>query len=175
MNVKVLLFCSHIYLAGFLITLSPNGPFALNSFFRPKTISKVAIMKTNSATGPLLFFFLLLSFSSPFLFLLSFSFVTIRLVFKNSARYRLVGKLKDTFLMCTQGEYLEHSSLINLANHSLLPAWIIFIAASAPVSERSVKLRKLSDSQVPQGWGLLCQLLQRSRCRKCWGERSSRF
>ena len=63
--------------------------------------------------------------------------------------FRFVGKLKDTFLVYTQGEYLEHSSLINLANRSLPPARIIFIAASAPMSERSVKLRKLSDSQVP--------------------------
>ena len=36
------------------------------------------------------------------------------------------------------------------------------VAASAPVAERSVKLKGLSDSQVPQGSGLLCQLLQRS-------------
>ena len=50
------------------------------------------------------------------------------------------------------------------------------VAASTPVSERSVKLRKTKRlTQVPQGWGLLCQLLQRSRCRTCWGERSSRF
>ena len=33
-----------------LITLSPNGPFVSNSFFRPKTISKEAIIKTKSAT-----------------------------------------------------------------------------------------------------------------------------
>ena len=32
------------YLAGFLITLSPNRAFASNSFFRPKTIFKVAII-----------------------------------------------------------------------------------------------------------------------------------
>ena len=37
------------------------------------------------------------------------------------------------------------------------------VAASAPVAERSVKLKRLNDSQVPQGLGLLCQLLQRSR------------
>ena len=55
----------YICLAGFLITLSPNGSFVSNSFFRPKTISKVAIIKTKSAT--IAFFFL---------FLLSFSFVT---------------------------------------------------------------------------------------------------
>ena len=40
-------------------------------FFRPKTISKVAIIKTKSAT--IAFFF----FSSLILFLLSFSFVTV--------------------------------------------------------------------------------------------------
>ena len=34
------------------------------------------------------------------------------------------------------------------------------VAASAPVAERSVKLRKTNDSQFPQGWDLLCQLLQ---------------
>ena len=38
------------YRAGFLITLLPNRPFASNSFFRPKTIFKVAIMKTMRAT-----------------------------------------------------------------------------------------------------------------------------
>ena len=96
---------------GFLITLSPNGPFASDRFFRPKTISEVAILKTNSAT--IAFFLLLLSSSSLFLFLflLSSSFVTMilellglkkpafwrlftqmtanffRLVFKKSARY----------------------------------------------------------------------------------------
>ena len=62
----------YIYLAGFLKTSSPNGPFASNSFFRPKTISKVAIIKTKSAT--IAFFssppFLLLALPlSPFLFL----------------------------------------------------------------------------------------------------------
>ena len=59
-------------LAGFLKTLSPDGSFASNSFFGPKTISKVAIIKTKSAT--IAFFssppFLLLALSfSPFLFL----------------------------------------------------------------------------------------------------------
>ena len=61
-----------LHLAGFFITLSPNGPFASNSVFRPKTISRVAIIKTKSAT--IAFFsshpFLLLALSfSPFLFL----------------------------------------------------------------------------------------------------------
>ena len=52
--------------------LLQNGPFAFNSFFRPKTIAKVAILKTKSAI--IAFFssppFLLLALSfSPFLFL----------------------------------------------------------------------------------------------------------
>ena len=38
-----------IYLAGFLKRLPPNGPFASNSIFRLKSISKVAIIKTKSA------------------------------------------------------------------------------------------------------------------------------
>ena len=58
----------YICLAGFLITLSPNGLFVSNSFFRPKTISKVAIIKTKSAT--IAFFF---SFS-PFFFLRYYDF-----------------------------------------------------------------------------------------------------
>ena len=36
------------------------------------------------------------------------------------------------------------------------------VGASAPVAERSVKLKRLNDSQVLQGSGLFCQLLQRS-------------
>ena len=57
----------HIYLAGFSITLSPNGQDFLRAtevFFQ--SISKVAIVKTKNAT-----------FSSLFLFLLSFSFLTV--------------------------------------------------------------------------------------------------
>ena len=49
--------------------LSPNEPFASNSFFRPKTISKVAIIKLR--VQPLLFSLLFLFFSS---LTLSFSF-----------------------------------------------------------------------------------------------------
>ena len=65
------------YLAGFLITLSPNRPFASNSFFRPKTIFKVAII--NLRVQPLLVFsfspFLLLVLSiSPFLFFRYYDF-----------------------------------------------------------------------------------------------------
>ena len=57
----------YVYLAGFLITLSPSGPFVSTSFFRPKPISKATIVKTESAT---IAFFLLLALSfSPFLFL----------------------------------------------------------------------------------------------------------
>ena len=57
-----------------MITLSSNGPFASNSFFRPKTIFKVAIIKTESATNAF--------FSSPPFLLLAlsffrFSFVTV--------------------------------------------------------------------------------------------------
>ena len=74
----------NIYLAGFLITLSPNGPFVWNSFFRPKTILKVGIIKTKSATMACFssppFLLLALSFS-PFLFLNSLLFV--RLFLKN--------------------------------------------------------------------------------------------
>ena len=55
--------------------LSPNEPFASNSFFRPKTISKVAIIKPR--VQRLLFFFS----SPPFLLLalsfIPFSFVTV--------------------------------------------------------------------------------------------------
>ena len=105
--------CLIIHLAGFLITLSPNGPFVSNNFFRPKTISKVATILTKSATIAF-FLLLLLSFSSLFLFLLFFFFVTmilellglkkpafwrfftqmtanfVRLVFKKSARHILI-------------------------------------------------------------------------------------
>ena len=52
-----------VYISSrFLKTLSPDGPFASDSFFRPKTISKVAIIKTKSAT--ITFSLLLLSFSA---------------------------------------------------------------------------------------------------------------
>ena len=54
------------HLAEFLITLSPNRPFASNSFFRPKTIPKVAILKTKSA--------IIAFFSSPPFLLLALSF-----------------------------------------------------------------------------------------------------
>ena len=64
-----------IYLAAVLKTLPPNGPFASNSFFRPKTILKVAIIKIQSATTA---FF---SSSSFFLVALSFSFVSIVITF----------------------------------------------------------------------------------------------
>ena len=57
---------------GFLTTLSSNGPFAPNSFFRRKTISKVAIIKLRVQL--LFFFFLLFSFPSPRSFFFSFPF-----------------------------------------------------------------------------------------------------
>lgn len=59
-----------LHLAGFLKTVSPNGPVSSNCVSRPKIISKVAMMKTTSAA--MLFPLLLLSLSSLFLFLLSF-------------------------------------------------------------------------------------------------------
>ena len=73
-------FYSYLYLAGFLKTFSPNGPFVSNSFFFGQKLSlfnrKVAIIKTKSAN--IAFFSLLpISFSSLFLFILSFSFVTV--------------------------------------------------------------------------------------------------
>ena len=59
------------------MTLSPNGPFASVSFVRPRTIAKVAIIKTKIAT--IAFFlsppFLLLALSfPPFLFLCYYDF-----------------------------------------------------------------------------------------------------
>ena len=53
----------YIYLAGFLITLSPNRPLAFNSFF--------FIIKTKSAT---IAFFFFSSFPSPSSFFSSFPF-----------------------------------------------------------------------------------------------------
>ena len=57
-----------LYLAGFFKTLSPNGPFAPNSifFYRPKAISKLAIIKAKSAT--------IAFFSSPPFLLLALAF-----------------------------------------------------------------------------------------------------
>ena len=93
------------YLARFWDNVTAKRVFCQKSIFRPK-ISIVAITKTKSATAA--FSLLLLSFSSLFVFLLSFSFITailelflapfdaffnemtakmVRLVFKNSARY----------------------------------------------------------------------------------------
>ena len=93
------------YLARFWDHVTAKRVFCQNSIFRPK-ISIVAIIKTKSATAA--FSLLLLSFSSLFVFLLSFSFIIailelflapfdaffnemtakmVRLVFKNSARY----------------------------------------------------------------------------------------
>ena len=132
----------YIYLAGFLITLSPNRPFASNTFFRPKIISKVAITKTKSATAffsspP--FLLLALSFGSfPFPSLLwfwSFSglkkrafwrFFTqmtanfVRLVVKKSARYIYIYTCLHSHVIYSKifqsGEYREvmvKNSLLN--------------------------------------------------------------
>ena len=61
----------NIYLAGFLETLSANGPFPSNSFFSVKNYLQIATIKTaKTATivsSLLLFPLLILSFS-PFLF-----------------------------------------------------------------------------------------------------------
>ena len=110
-----------IYLARFLKTLSPNGSFASNSFFRPKTISKVAIIKTKSTT--IAFFssppFLLLAlYFSPFLFLRYCDFEAsraqqtclltqmtanfVRLVFKKWARYITFLISETTTQSCPQ-------------------------------------------------------------------------
>ena len=104
------------YLAKFWDNVTAKRIFCQNSIFRPK-ISIVAIIKTKSATAA--FSLLLLSFSSLFVFLLSFSFITailelfltpfdaffnemtakmVRLVFKNSARYTQYEKWNFTSL-----------------------------------------------------------------------------
>ena len=67
--------------------LSPNGPFASNSFFRPKTLSKVAIIKTKSAT--MVFFF-----SCPPFLLLALSFFPFSFV---SVILELLGLKKHAF------------------------------------------------------------------------------
>ena len=77
-----------------LKTLSPNGPFASNTFFRPKTISKVPIIRMQ----PLLFSLLL---ALSFLFLLSFSFVTVifeLLWLKKPGFWRLFTQMTANFL-----------------------------------------------------------------------------
>ena len=74
----------------------PKWTFCVQTFFRPKTISKVAIIKTTIA-----FFLLLLSFSSLFLFLLSFSFVTVILELlgpKKPAFWRLFTQMTANFV-----------------------------------------------------------------------------
>ena len=85
--------------AGFLTILSPNGPFASNRFFSAK---KVAIIKLRKQ---LLLFSssssLLLSFSSLFLFLLSFSFVAVDLELpglKKPAFRRLFTQITANFV-----------------------------------------------------------------------------
>ena len=69
----LILSCLPYMLAGFLKTLSPSGPFTSDSVFWPKPNSKVAIIKTKSATIAFFFrslpFLLLAPAFSPFLFL----------------------------------------------------------------------------------------------------------
>ena len=64
-------------LAGFLIALLQNGPFAPNSFFWSKTIAKVRSYYKNKECNHCVFLFSSFLFSSLFLFLLSFSFFTV--------------------------------------------------------------------------------------------------
>ena len=68
---------TYIHLAGFFQTLSPNEPFASNSFFRPEISLQSSHPEKTTRVQPLLFSLLHLSFSSLFVFLLSFSFVTV--------------------------------------------------------------------------------------------------
>ena len=111
----------YTYLAGFLKTLSPNGSFASNSLFRPKTISKVVIIKTKSATIAFFSsppFVLLALYFSPFLFLRYCDFEAsraqqtclltqmtanfVRLVFKKWARYIIFLISETTTQSCPQ-------------------------------------------------------------------------
>ena len=71
---------SCFFLVGFLKTLSPKRPFCVQQSFSARNKIKVAITKT-IIVQPLLFSLLLLSFSPLFLFLISFSFVTVILEF----------------------------------------------------------------------------------------------
>ena len=70
--------CVIIYLAGFFITLPPNRPSVRPTvfFFRPKAVSKVAMIK-KLRVQPWPFSLLLLSSSSLSLLLLPFSFVSV--------------------------------------------------------------------------------------------------
>ena len=74
----LILSCLPYMLAGFLKTLSPSGPFTSDSVFWPKPNSKVAIIKTKSATIAFFFrslpFLLLAPAFSPFLFLRYYDF-----------------------------------------------------------------------------------------------------
>ena len=65
-----MLLISQDLLAGFLIALLQNGPFASNSFFWPKSIAKVAIIKKECNNCVFLFS----SFCSPRSFFFSFPF-----------------------------------------------------------------------------------------------------
>ena len=65
----------------------------------------------------------------------------------------------------------KNTNGLSIKNHYLNSSFclLVFSVCSGVSSgsgetklERSVKLKRLNDSQVPQGSGLLCQLLQRS-------------
>ena len=62
-----------IYLAGFLITLSPNGPFASNSFFSTKNYLQSSRYHVKTESAAIFFFFS--SFPSPRSFFFSFLFL----------------------------------------------------------------------------------------------------
>ena len=106
---------SCIYLAGFLKTLSSNGPFPSNSFFRPKTISRVAHCR-NWRVQPSLFFLLLLSWSfvalsfSPFLFLRYCDFGAV-LRLKKPAFWRFFSQTTANFV----------------TNRLVFQKWVIYI------------------------------------------------
>ena len=99
-----------LHLARFFITLSPNGPFGSNTFFRPNTISRVAIIKTTSPK--IVFCLLLLSFSSLFLFLLSFSFETMILKLlrlKKPAFWLLLTQMTANFPRLVFKKFVRHT------------------------------------------------------------------
>ena len=108
------------YLARFWDNVTAKRVFCQNSIFRPK-ISIVAIIKTKSATAA--FSLLFLSFSSLFVFLLSFSFIT--------AILELFWRLLKPFSMKWLQKWLGWFSKIRLDIHSTkcenLPVFIWFL------------------------------------------------
>ena len=120
----------NIILAGFLITVSPYRPFASNSFFfRPKAISKVAIIKTKSATFAFLFL-LLLSFSSLFLFLLSFFFVTMildLLGLKKPVFWRFFTQMTANFVMLVFKKSARIKKAYNIWKMDFFQIWRVLV------------------------------------------------